>query len=378
LRELLLVSVGCASLLVGAAPAAARSTSRKRFDPQTAALVGRLARAGLGGGITGITVGISDPSLGYLVRSYGTADRRGTRMTPDMHYRIASVTKTFTADAVLHLVAQGKVGLNARLSSYVPGIPRGSAITIGDLVAMRGGVYDFTNDKGFGARYARNPLLPGWNPTDVLKIIRKYPRRAKVPNRATVYSNSEYVLLGYVIQKATGESAGRYITSIIHQLGLGQTTFPAGAGLPKPFAHGYVGSGSTTRRANADVTFSNPLVPWTAGAIVSTVPDMLKYAQELGTGAGLPPRLWRLRRSWGALTDTGVRLQYGLGLTRLGDWIGHDGSIFGYSDLVFYLPAKRASVVVMANAADGNTVPAQAVWGTIVKSLYPGTLPQWP
>ncbi len=143
---------------------------------------------------------------------------------------------------------------------------------------------------------------------------------------------------------------------------LAHTSFPTNAALPRPYAHGYVGPDPTTgRRATADVTFSNPLVTWTAGALISTVPEMLKYDQELGTGAGLPARLWRLRRSWGALTKTGPRLQYGLGLTRLGDWIGHDGSVFGYSDLVFYLPARRASVVGMANAADGETVPAQKV-----------------
>jgi D-alanyl-D-alanine carboxypeptidase len=84
------------------------------------------------------------------------------------------------------------------------------------------------------------------------------------------------------------------------------------------------------------------------------------------------------RQSWTPLTATGLRVQYGLGITQLGDWVGHDGSILGYSDMVFYLPAQNATVVVMVNAADDNEAPAQALWGDIVKLLYPNSLPPWP
>jgi D-alanyl-D-alanine carboxypeptidase len=118
-------------------------------------------------------------------------------------------------------------------------------------------------------------------------------------------------------------------------------------------------------------------VPWTAGALVSTVADMTRYAPMLATDAGLPPEIAAQRQSWTPLTTSGVRLQYGLGITQLGDWVGHDGSIFGYSDLVFHLPAQRATVVVMVNAGDGDAVPAQALWGEVVKLLYPDSLPQW-
>ena len=77
------------------------------------------------------------------------------------------------------------------------------------------------------------------------------------------------------------------------------------------------------------------------------------------------------------LTDSGVRLQYGLGVTQLGDWVGHDGSIFGYSNMVWYLPREGATVVVAGNVADAMAVPSQALWGEVVKILYPDTLPSW-
>jgi len=105
---------------------------------------------------------------------------------------------------------------------------------------------------------------------------------------------------------------------------------------------------------------------------------MTRYAALLGTGAGLSPTTWKERQSWGPLTTSGVRLQYGLGITQIGDWVGHDGSLFGYSNMVFYLPSEQATVVVMGNAADEIAVPSQALWGEIVKLLYPNSLPTWP
>ncbi len=111
--------------------------------------------------------------------------------------------------------------------------------------------------------------------------------------------------------------------------------------------------------------------------MVSTVPDIARYAVALGTGDGLAPATAKERQSWGPLTTSGVRLRYGLGIMQLGDWVGHDGSLFGYSNMVFYLPSEQATVAVMGNAADEIAVPSQALWGEIVKVLYPGSLPTW-
>ncbi|WP_138734553.1 serine hydrolase domain-containing protein [Modestobacter excelsi] len=353
------------------------------LDPELAAQVDELARAALTNGITGAVVGISDPVRGDYLQAYGTADTAGTPMTPDMHYRIASVTKTFTAQAVLRLAEQGKVSLDDTLEEYVPDIPHGDEITIHDLLGMRGGVYDFVADEHFLARYVADPLLPGWSPYDVLDIIRAHADEAAAPGQATVYSNSEYVLLGLVIERVTGRSAQQAITSVIDDLGLEETSYPTTAALPEPFSHGYMNTDSQLAPADPaadeprDVTLSNPVVPFTAGAVISTVPDMMRYAEQLATGAGLAPGTARLRQEWTPLTSTGIRAQYGLGVIQLGNWVGHNGSIFGYSDMVFHLPEEKASVVVMVDAADGEAVPAADLWGGIVTLLYPGSLPTW-
>jgi D-alanyl-D-alanine carboxypeptidase len=304
-------------------------------------------------------------------------------MTTDVHYRIASVTKTLTAQAVLRLADQGRLSLDDPLEGYVPDIPHGDEITVRDLLGMRGGVYDFVADEQFMARYVADPLLPGWSPYDVLEIIRAHADEATAPGRATVYSNSEYVLLGLVIERVTGRSAQQYTTSVIEDLGLSETSYPTTAALPEPFTHGYMNTDSELAPADPaaeeprDVTLSNPEVPFTAGAVISTVPDMIRYAEQLASGTGLAPEAARLRQEWTPLTSTGVRVQYGLGVLQLGNWVGHNGSVFGYSDMVSHLPEEKASVVVMVNAADGEAVPATDLWGGIVRLLYPDSLPTW-
>ncbi|MBM7809129.1 D-alanyl-D-alanine carboxypeptidase [Geodermatophilus bullaregiensis] len=364
-------------------PAGSASPPAATLDPDLAAQLDELARAALTDGVTGAVVGISDPVRGSHLQAYGTADTTGTPMTTDVHYRIASVTKTFTAQAVLRLADQGRLSLDDPLEEYVPDIPHGEEITVRHLLGMRGGVYDFVADEEFMARYAADPLLPGWSPYDVLEIIRAHADEATPPGQATVYSNSEYVLLGLVIERVTGRSAQQYTTTVIEDLGLPETSYPTTAALPEPFTRGYVNTDSELAPADPgadeprDVTLSNPVVPFTAGAVVSTVPDMVRYAEQLATGVGLAPETARLRQDWTPLTSTGLRVQYGLGVLQLGNWVGHNGSVFGYSDMVSHLPEEEASVVVMVNAADGEAVPATDLWFEIVTLLYPDSLPTW-
>ena len=337
------------------------------------------AAASLTNGVTGTVVSIVDPERGTILKAYGTADTAGTPMSPEMHYRIGSVTKTFTADGVLRLVDQRRVGLSDPIAMYVDDIPNGDVITIEDLLAMRSGLFEFADDQDFYTRYIADPTLP-WTTEDTLAIIRANADKATAPNTTTAYNDGNYILLGLVIERVTGQTVQEHHTGLIAELGLTSTSYPTSDTMPESFATGYYSDGKTPPPAGGyrDTTVQTPVIPGAAGAIISTVPDMTRYAVELGTGAGLSPETWQARRTWTPFTTTGVRLQYGLGITQLGDWIGHDGSLFGYSNMVFYLPSEQAAVVVMGNAADQIAVLSQALWGDIVKLLYPDSLPTWP
>jgi D-alanyl-D-alanine carboxypeptidase len=360
-------------------PTSAQATAAAEFTADELARIDAAATASLANGMTGTVVSVVDPERGTILKAYGTADTAGTPLEPDAYYRIASVSKTFTALAVLRLVDEGKAALADPISRYVADVPNGDTITVRDLLAMRSGVYDFTGDKAFFDRYLAEPTLP-WTDDDTLAIVRAHAADFTPPNQETVYNNSNYVLLGLVIAKASGQPVGQYITGLTRELGLTGTSYPSDAVLPEPFLRGYLGDGASPPPTGGyrDVTASNPAVAGAAGAMVSTVPDMTRYAALLATGAGLSPATAEQRQAFTPLSSTGVRLQYGLGVTQLGDWVGHDGSIFGYSNMVWYLPRDGATVVVASNVADAMAVPSQALWGEVVKILYPDTLPSWP
>ena len=196
-----------------AAPSAS-ATATAGFTADQLARIDDAAAKSLVNGMTGAVVSVVDPARGTLLKAYGSADTAGTPLRPDAHYRIASVTKTFTAYAVLRLVDEGKVALTDPVSRYVADIPNGDTITVRDLLAMRSGGYDFTDDKAFFDRYLAEPTMP-WTDDDTLAIIRAHAAEFTPPNQQTKYDNSNYVLLGLVIAKASGQPTPQYLEGLI-------------------------------------------------------------------------------------------------------------------------------------------------------------------
>ena len=322
--------------------------------------------------IPGLTISITGPRGNYS-RSYG----RG-RIAPQVpmratdHVRIASITKTFVATAILQQVDRGRLRLSHTIDRYVRGVPNGKKITIRELLAMRSGIYDFTADPTFHREFERNPLMR-FRPLDIIPIIRRH-QPLFPPNARTQYADTNYILLGIVLQKVTGRSPESVITrDILRPLRLHETSFPFTAQMPSPFAHGYYAgpNGTATIR---DYTLTNPAVPWTAGAMVSSVADMRTWGRALARGTLLSRRLQALRLHFGRIPNPGVSVGYGLGIMRLGNWIGHNGAIFGYTSETFYLPSNGAQIVASGNLSSNSSTPTTMLFGLIAKHLYPGSL----
>lgn len=322
--------------------------------------------------IPGVVVSVVDPERGDYTHAYGVADvASGRAMTVDDRFRVGSVTKSFTATAVLQLADAGKLSLDDTLDKYVDGVPRASEISIRDLLGMRGGVYDYSTDPEFAQYFGDSPQ-PNWTVADTLRVIAANPDKAQPPKTVTAYSNSEYYLLGLVIEKVTGKPVRDALNDVvIDELGLTETAFPVGSDLPAPASRGYqYKDGKQT-----DVTGLTPADTFsTAGAVVSTVSDMAKFAEQLATGELLKPETQMARTQFTDVTNR-PGLEYGLGVIRIGDWIGHAGDVAGYSDMVFYLPERDVSVVVAVNLTETSLLADSAsIWVPIVNALYPGTV----
>lgn len=321
--------------------------------------------------IPGVVIAIGDQQrYGTVTRAYGVSDvASGRPADAGDHFRIASITKTFTATAVLRLVDEGRLKLDDRLEQFVAGVPNGADITIADLLGMRAGVSDLTVDEDFRTQLL--PAAPGreWSAGDTLRVITDNPDRAKPPRTETVYSNSEYYLLGLVLEKVTGKPLSAVLDELADDHGLTETSYPADAAVPAPVVHGY----SYDDDVLTDMTLRTPPTLFgAAGSMVSTVADLVRYAPLVANGDLLKPETLSLRTQFTELAGGAGR--YGLGLQQLGKWLGHTGSVAGYTTIMTYLPDREVSVVVAVNRntlpVDAIKVDAIAIWAAVVQTLY--------
>lgn len=295
--------------------------------------------------VPGVIVGLSAPGKGSYVRAFGVADKAtNTSMTPDLNMRIGSVTKTFTVTALLELVDQGKIGLDDPIAKYVDGVPNGDKITLRDLAQMRSGLFNYTLDEGFDKALLSDPTRP-FTPQELLAYSFKHPVQFQ-PGERFQYSNTNTILLGLVVEKIGGLPLQDYIhKNVVEKAGLAHTVFPTDATFPSPHAHGY--TKQTETGSVQDATDWNPSWGWAAGAIISDLPDLQKWARVLATGTLLTAKTQAERLKMPPSTIPGIG--YGLGIFNVQGWIGHNGSLPGYEALVIYLPEPKATLVVLLN-----------------------------
>ena len=345
------------------------------FSPDEQLALQAIVAARLGGQrVPGAVVGVTIPGRGSWVSAQGIADL-GTAapIATEDHFRIASVSKTFTATVILQLVDEGKLSLDDTLEQYVPGIPNGPEITIRQVLHMTAGIYDFSLDEQFMAEYDRDPTVLV-TPQDVIAIVERHePDFA--PGTSFSYSDTNYTLLGLIIEQITGTSAAQALQDFIFTpLGLNQTSLPDTPRMPEPFPRGYIAA-SATDDTLRDVTLSNPLSAWTAGGIVSTLHDLQLWAVALGQGTLLTPETQRERLQWiGLPGDSRLPVSYGLGIMNVAGFIGHNGAIYGYSTWVLYDPESEGSLVVLTNRGELQVEFAAPIAVDIIELLYPGRI----
>ena len=284
----LVVAVGLAATGAAPAPAGGEESSA---PPPVARVAGELARSGA----QSVIVFVSDKGKEYVA----TAGAR--RPKAEQRFRVGSVTKTFTATIVLQLVQEGALRLDSTLDDHLPGVvPRGNEITLRQLLSHRSGLVNITDYPSWLESALRSPST---RPIDTLRFAGSKPLAFK-PGSRWRYSNTNYIALGLVIEKASGHSYAQELEQrILEPLGLDQTELPRTQRLPDIADGGY-----------------NPNVPWAAGAIVSNARDLSRFYSALlsgrilssatlatmkktvgGVGLGIFPTALACGRSWGHL-----------------------------------------------------------------------------
>ncbi|WP_173429160.1 MULTISPECIES: serine hydrolase [unclassified Streptomyces] len=283
----------------------------------------------------------------------GTADlTTGRPVRADLRHRVGSVTKTFTAVAVLQQNAKGRIELDRPVGDYVPDLlpgERGRKVTVRMLLNHTSGIEDYIADAFPSLRQGTTTSLDDHRfrtirPTELIGYGVARPQRFE-PGTDWSYSNTNYILLGEILRKVTGQDPERLIAEdVIRRAGLRDTYFPG----TDPYVRGahsrmyesFYGLIDPPR----DYSVYNMTWGGTAGALVSTPQDLNTFYRALLAGGLLPRRqLDRMRTTYDVKDETGaVVLRYGLGIfsvdTPCGPAWGHDGGVWGAGTIALSIP----------------------------------------
>lgn len=272
---------------------------------------------------------------------YGSADSAaGTANTPQTRFRLGSITKPITALAVLKLQAEGLVDVAAPVCAYLSECPAAWAeVTLHHLLSHTSGIPDYTRFPDFASTTHQAAT-----PAELLARFADHPLDF-APGSGWDYSNSNYIVLGMVIEQETGQPYAAYLQeAIFAPLGMGSSGYDLMDGSTAP---GYLPDGS----AAANIHMS---IPYAAGGLVSTVEDMAILVRALVEdellSADLREQMWTAHA---AIPGPGPAQGYGYGWiieeSPQGKVVGHNGSIEGFSAGLRYYLEPDVLIVVLSN-----------------------------
>ena len=307
----------------------------------------------------GMWIGVWDPKKGWHIGGYGEAVMGGAKATDADHGRIGSVTKTFTATAILQQVAAGKLALTDTVGTLLPDLaakyPDVAPITVEQLLSMRSGIPDYINSGLLTQQFLDHPERV-WTADEIIAAVLE---KTKVDPSVAEYSTTNYLILGEILRKVTGQAPDVVITSVATALGLNDTALPAPAetAMPAPASAGYIldaGVASLKEAggtAKSGTTVQDATPSWGAagGGMYSTVADLGAWGAS-GLGTATLPQALGDQRLQSRPIKAGGTIDYGLGIIDWGNgWIGHTGQAVGWEAVVAYNTKTGAVFVGMVN-----------------------------
>lgn len=316
----------------------------------------------------GIAVLVAKEGKIIYRKGFGYADIKNKLLVnPDTKFRIGSVTKQFTAAAILKLQENNLLSVDDKLSKFIPDFPRGDEVTIHHLLTHTSGINSYT-----GSDYFLERVTKTISPDSLINLIKRKPYDFN-PGERFLYNNSGYFLLGYIIGKVSGKPYADYLKeTFFDPLGMKNTgAHYAGIKLEQE-AKGYGGISSKYEEAlNWDMSWAGA-----AGNLYSTVDDLLKWNEALHSGKILNEK--SLKAAITPVTlNNGEKQQYGYGLGlnkyRGMDIIGHSGGLHGFITHLSYYPKEKITVVMFSNTAepevnfDPNKIAEAFLWNKMEK-----------
>ncbi|HYN03395.1 MAG TPA: serine hydrolase [Vicinamibacteria bacterium] len=280
-------------------------------------------------------------------KAYGMADLElGVTLQPDMVFRLGSITKQFTAAAILMLAEEGKLSLQDPIEKHLVGYPtQGHVITIEHLLTHTSGIQSYTDMPGWMTSRIQGPMTV----TELVDGFKKEPMQF-APGEKWAYNNSGYILLGAIVEKASGKTYEAFVRERIFQpLGMTASYYDRTEPIIPKRAPGYTREGDQPRNAR----YLSMTQPYAAGSLASTVDDLARWDASL-YGEKLLKKT-SLDRAWTPYVlksgkPTGYGYGWGASTLRGRRAISHGGGIFGFSTYAVRLPDEHVYVAVLCNS----------------------------
>ena len=297
----------------------------------------------------GATVLIAKGDTILYRKAFGMANLElNVPMKTETVLQLASITKQFTSVSILMLMEQGKLSLKDPLSKYIADFPRGNEITIHHLLNHTSGIKSYTNLPEF-----RTKTRLDMTPAEIIDVFKHQPLEFN-PNEMHAYSNSGYVLLGYIIEQLSGMSYKDFIQkNIFDKLGMKNSYYADTYKIIPDRANGYqLYEGNYE---NAD--YMSTTVPYAAGSLMSTIDDMFLWNRAIYNNTLISESSKRKAFTNYSLTN-GKYSNYGYGwyINEVADipTIEHPGGINGFTTSGIYIPEKDVYAIVLSNRDDGT------------------------
>lgn len=298
-------------------------------------------------------------------KGHGFADlENNVAMTPDAVFAVGSVTKSFTGLAIMQLVEAGKVSLDAPVSTYLPDYPEpGRSIAIRHLLNHTSGIPNYVHLPEF----PKNPRRD-YTHEEMLAFFQTKPLLF-APGTAFSYSNSNTYLLGMIIEKVSGKDYPTYVAdNILKPLDLQNTYYGDYTRLIKNRVSGY----KPAAGGFVNATQYSPTVPFSAGAMMSTAADLLKYRRGVFESAAVSAEVRKLITTRDKLI-TGEVVSYALGCLVVDKFeghakISHAGDVFGFSAHYAYYPDDNVTIAVLTNG-QGATMPPVSIEHKVAREV---------
>ncbi len=291
------------------------------------------------------SIALSENGKTIYTKSIGFDDiATSKKSTINTKYRIGSISKTFTASLIFKALEENKINLNQTIDKYFPTIKNSKSITISNLLNHRSGIYDFTND----------PDYLKWNTQSQsrAKMTEKIAAGSIVfePNTKGQYSNSNYILLSFILEDVYKKSYGEILNQkIVKPLKLKNTYLGGKISLDNNECYSYSLTGKWEQESETDMS-----IPLGAGAIVSNPTDLNLFIESLFAGKIVSAEHLNQMKT--------IKDKYGMGILEFPYFerksYGHNGAIDGFRSILSYFPNEKLTLSITSNGMgyDNNNI----------------------